>query len=66
LKISITKRVGGMAQGEDPEFKPQYCRKKKKKHWGQALEGGRASWVSMVKDVFLGGDTAFIHPQGGL
>jgi hypothetical protein len=23
------KRVGGVAQGVDPEFKPQYCRKKK-------------------------------------
>jgi hypothetical protein len=24
-------RVGGVAQGEGPEFKPQYCTKKKKK-----------------------------------
>jgi hypothetical protein len=23
-------RTGGMAQGEDPEFKPHYCKKKKK------------------------------------
>jgi hypothetical protein len=23
-------RVGGVAQGEGPEFKPQYCKKKKK------------------------------------
>jgi hypothetical protein len=22
-------RTGGMAQGEDPEFKPHYCKKKK-------------------------------------
>jgi hypothetical protein len=25
------KKAGGMAQGVDPEFKPQYCKKKKKK-----------------------------------
>jgi hypothetical protein len=24
LKISNTKRDGGVAQGDDPEFKPQY------------------------------------------
>jgi hypothetical protein len=33
-KILNTKRAGGMAQGEGPEFKPQYCKKKteKEKH----------------------------------
>jgi hypothetical protein len=33
LKKPFTKknRAGGVAQGEDPEFKPQYCKKKKKK-----------------------------------
>jgi hypothetical protein len=25
------KRAGGVAQGVGPEFKPQYCKKKKKK-----------------------------------
>jgi hypothetical protein len=25
------KRAGGVAQGEGPEFNPQYCKKKKKK-----------------------------------
>jgi hypothetical protein len=25
------KRAGGVAQGEGPEFKPQYCKKKKKR-----------------------------------
>jgi hypothetical protein len=25
-------RAGGVAQGEDLEFKPQYCKKKKKKN----------------------------------
>jgi hypothetical protein len=25
------KRVGGMTQGIDPEFKPQYCKRKKEK-----------------------------------
>jgi hypothetical protein len=24
-------RAGGVAQGEGPEFKPQYCKKKKKR-----------------------------------
>jgi hypothetical protein len=28
-KIPITKRAGGVAQGESPEFKPQYPKKKK-------------------------------------
>jgi hypothetical protein len=27
----FTKRAGGVAQGEGPEFKPQYSKKKKKK-----------------------------------
>jgi hypothetical protein len=31
------KRAGGMAQGVGPEFKPQYC-KKKKKDWVIWLE----------------------------
>jgi hypothetical protein len=31
LKIPITKRAGGVAQGEGPEFKAQYHKKKKKK-----------------------------------
>jgi hypothetical protein len=30
-KIPITKRAGGVAQGKGPEFKLQYCKKKKKK-----------------------------------
>jgi hypothetical protein len=30
LKIPITKNVGGVAQGEGPEFKPQCCKKKQK------------------------------------
>jgi hypothetical protein len=28
-KIPITKRAGKVTQGEDPEFKPQYCKKRK-------------------------------------
>jgi hypothetical protein len=28
-KVSNTKRAGGVAQGTDPEFKPQYYKKKK-------------------------------------
>jgi hypothetical protein len=27
-------RAGGVAEGEGPEFKPQYHKKKKKKKWG--------------------------------
>jgi hypothetical protein len=30
-KISTTKRAGRVAQGEDPEFKPQYYKKIKRK-----------------------------------
>jgi hypothetical protein len=30
-KISNTKIVGGVAQGGGPEFKPWYCKKKKKR-----------------------------------
>jgi hypothetical protein len=38
-KIPITKRAGGVAQGEDPEFKPQYHKTKqtttmKQRQWG--------------------------------
>jgi hypothetical protein len=29
-KVNITKRAGVVAQGEGPEFKPQYHQKKKK------------------------------------
>jgi hypothetical protein len=31
LKKPITKRTGRVAQGESPEFKPQYDKKKRKK-----------------------------------
>jgi hypothetical protein len=31
LKNPSQKRAGGVAQGEGPEFKPQYRKKKKKK-----------------------------------
>jgi hypothetical protein len=27
------KKAGGVAQGVGPEFKPQYCKKKKKSNW---------------------------------
>jgi hypothetical protein len=30
LKNPSQKRTGGVAQGVGPEFKPQYCKKKKK------------------------------------
>jgi hypothetical protein len=31
LKISITKKAGGVAQGKGPEFKPKYHKKNKTK-----------------------------------
>jgi hypothetical protein len=31
MKNPSQKRAGRVAQGEGPEFKPQYCKKKKKK-----------------------------------
>jgi hypothetical protein len=39
LKTPITKRAGGVAQGEGPEFKPQYHKKKKKKREAQKRQG---------------------------
>jgi hypothetical protein len=30
LKYASQKKAGGVAQGEDPEFKPQHCKKEKK------------------------------------
>jgi hypothetical protein len=37
LKKPITKIwAGGVPQGEGPEFKPQCCKKKKKKSYGNA------------------------------
>jgi hypothetical protein len=32
LEIPNTKRAGGVAQGVGPEFKPQYCKKRKKEN----------------------------------
>jgi hypothetical protein len=34
-KIFHKNRAGGGAQGESPEFKPQNCKKKKKKKMGK-------------------------------
>jgi hypothetical protein len=31
LEKPFTKIAGGVAQGEGPEFKPQYCKKRRKK-----------------------------------
>jgi glutamine amidotransferase-like uncharacterized protein len=31
LEKTLHKKGGGVAQGVGPEFKPQYCKKKKKK-----------------------------------
>jgi hypothetical protein len=37
LKKPSQKRAGGVAQGVDPEFKPQHHKKKKKKNLSRAL-----------------------------
>jgi hypothetical protein len=39
-KIPNTKRAGGVAQDEGPEFKPKHC-KNKKKGWGYNSSGKR-------------------------
>jgi single-stranded DNA-specific DHH superfamily exonuclease len=36
-KYPSQKRAGGVAQGEGPEFKPQYCKKKKKKRKDEVM-----------------------------
>jgi hypothetical protein len=49
LKIPITKRAGGVAQGEGPEFKPQYCKNKqtnKQKQKGSERE-------AILRPVFI-------------
>jgi hypothetical protein len=38
------KRAGGVAQGVGPEFKPQYC-KKRKKFQGKYNSWDRNSWL---------------------
>jgi hypothetical protein len=43
-KYPSQKRAGGVAQGIGPEFKPQYCKKKKNKErkvWEKKGEGRR-------------------------
>jgi hypothetical protein len=38
LEKPFTIRAGGVAQGEGPEFKPQYCKKRKKEE-GESYSG---------------------------
>jgi glutamine amidotransferase-like uncharacterized protein len=42
-KTLLKKRFGGVAQGVSPEFKPQYCKKKKKNCF--------LSWKETVKKI---------------
>jgi hypothetical protein len=42
LKNPSQKRAGGVAQGVGPEFKPQYCQKKKK------LMGSNVNLIIMI------------------
>jgi hypothetical protein len=44
-----TKRAGGMAQGVGPEFKPQYCKKKKTTYSTQK----KADGVAQVTEYLL-------------
>jgi hypothetical protein len=37
-KTLYKKRAGGVAQGEGPEFKPQYCKKTEKNHLKETKE----------------------------
>jgi DNA repair photolyase len=39
------KRAGGVAQGEGPEFKPQYCKKKKKMFGGHVAKNNLNPYV---------------------
>jgi hypothetical protein len=55
LKIPITKRAGGVAQGEYPEFKPQYHQKKKKKKRGRQ---------GKIRSSFLGHREMSAKPSG--
>jgi hypothetical protein len=49
-KKPITKRAGGMAQGEGPEFKPQYRKKQKKNPKKQCCgDGFTMRWVISAK-----------------
>jgi hypothetical protein len=45
LKNPSQKRAGSVAQGIDPELKPQYCKKKKKSGWG------REEWGAMSVNI---------------
>jgi hypothetical protein len=38
------KRAGGVAQGVGPEFKPQYCKKKKKKSPDSKIPNTNKGW----------------------
>jgi hypothetical protein len=38
------KRAGRVAQGVGPEFKPQYCKEKKRKRQGDRAKVRRAAW----------------------
>jgi hypothetical protein len=62
LKIPITKRAGRVAQGEGPEFKPQYQKKKKKKKVFGGARKEEEEWYRLnvcvlpnfkVEDVFF-------------
>jgi hypothetical protein len=46
-KKPFTKRAGGVAEGVGPEFKPQYCKKKKK-----VVMLARHQWLTPVILLF--------------
>jgi hypothetical protein len=54
-KLKPNYRAGGVAQGEGPEFKPQYCKKKKRKKEGNlatlSLQEPRHCSLSIIDDL---------------
>jgi hypothetical protein len=61
-KKPITKRVGGEAQGEGPEFKPQHQKKKKKKKEKGKKE--RKTTILRVDSTVVLAVCSSLHPTG--
>jgi hypothetical protein len=55
LKIPITKRVGRVAQGEGPEFKPQYRKTKPKNPHELKAERETGIVVHACNPMYFGG-----------
>jgi hypothetical protein len=55
LKIHHKKRAGGVAQGEGPEFKPQYCKKEKKKKAQLFMPVILTAWEAEIRRMVIPG-----------